>query len=228
MKENLRLAVKAAFPHTIPVMAGFLFPGIAYGILMCEKGYGWPWVLFVSVVVFAGSLQFVGVSLLTSAFNPLYALMIALAVNARHLFYGVSMLEKYRGIGKIKPYLIYSLCDETFSILCSTEAPEPVKPPLFMFAVAALNQSYWFLGCLAGALVGPLLTFNTQGIDFAMTAFFLVIFINQWRAQKNHAPALIGVSAATLCLLVLGPGNFIIPAMVLIVTALLAGRRFVC
>lgn len=225
MHKKLTAALQAAFPHTIPVMTGFVVLGIAFGILMCEKGYGWPWVLLMSGLIYAGSLQFVGISLLTAAFNPLYALLIALMVNARHLFYGISMLEKYSDVGKLKPYLIFGLCDETFSILCSVEPPPQVEKRLFMLAVTMLHQGYWVLGGLAGGLIGPLLTFDTRGIDFAMTAFFVVIFINQWRSQSNHLPALIGLSAATVSLLIFGAENFIIPAMILIIASLSLTRK---
>ncbi|MCL2224110.1 MAG: AzlC family ABC transporter permease [Defluviitaleaceae bacterium] len=225
MIKNLPKAFKAAFPHTIPVLTGFIFLGIAYGILMSGRGFGWYWILLTSVVVFAGALQFVGISLLTSVFDPLYAFLIAISVNARHLFYGISMLEKFSGTGKIKPYLIFGMCDETFSILCSTEPPENVDKRAFMFAVTALHQSYWVVGGVIGGLIGPLLTFDTYGIDFVMTAFFVVIFINKWRASKNHAPALIGLGAATAGVLVFGADNFIIPAMILIIVCLTVFRK---
>ena len=225
MLKKLPAAYCAAFPHTIPVMTGFIFLGIAYGILMCSKGYGWPWILLLSGLVYAGSLQFVGISLLSGAFNPLYALALALMINARHLFYGISMLEKYSGTGKFKPYLIFGLTDETFSILCSVKAPPQVEKPLFMLAVATLHHAYWLAGGLLGGLIGPLLTFNTQGIDFVMTAFFVVIFLNQWRAQKNHSPALIGLGAAGLSLLIFGAENFILPAMALIIACLTILRK---
>jgi len=218
--KKLPAAIRAAFPHTIPVLTGFLFLGIAYGILMSGRGFGWPWILLTSVVVFAGALQFVGISLLTSVFDPLYAFLIALSVNARHLFYGISMLEKFSGTGKIKPYLIFGMCDETFSVLCSTEPPPNVDKRAFMLAVTLLHQSYWVLGSIAGGLIGPLLTFDTYGIDFVMTAFFVVIFLNQWRAQKKHSPALIGLGASAVSLFIFGVDNFIIPAMVLIVACL--------
>jgi len=225
MLKKLPAAFRAAFPHTIPVMTGFAFLGMAYGILMSGRGYGWPWVLLTSGVVFAGALQFVGISLLTSVFDPLYAFLIALAVNARHLFYGVSMLEKYSGTGGVKPYLIFGMCDETFSILCSTSPPPGVDRRAFMLAVTLMNQSYWVLGGVAGALIGPLLSFDTRGIDFVMTAFFVVIFINQWKSQKRHSPALIGLGAATASLIVFGAENFIIPAMILIVAFLTVFRK---
>jgi len=151
--------------------------------------------------------------------------MIALAVNARHLFYGISMLEKYSGTGAVKPYLIFGMTDETFSILCTTEPPPGVDKRAFMLAVTLMNQCYWVLGSVAGGLVGPLLTFDTRGIDFVMTAFFVVIFINQWRAQDDHSPALIGLGAATASLIVFGADNFIIPAMILIVACLTIFRK---
>jgi 4-azaleucine resistance transporter AzlC len=218
-------SLKAAFPHTIPVLTGFIFLGIAYGILMSGRGYGWHWILLTSIVVFAGALQFIGISLLTSAFDPFYAFIIAISINARHLFYGISMLEKFSGTGKVKPYLIFGMCDETFSILCSAEPPPNVNKRAFMLAVTLLNQSYWVIGGVIGGIAGPLLTFNTYGIDFVMTAFFVVIFINQWCANKNHSPALIGLAAATVSLLFFGADNFIIPAMILVIVCLTVFRK---
>ena len=225
MAKKLPVALQAAFPHTIPVLTGFVFLGIAYGLLMSSCGYGWPWILLMSTAVYAGSLQFVGISLLCGAFNPLYALAMAVMINARHLFYGLSMLERYSGAGKLKPYLIFGLCDETFSVLCSVKPPPQVEKPLFMLAVTLLHQCYWVAGGLLGGLAGPLLTFNTQGIDFVMTAFFVVIFINQWRTRVNSGPALIGLSAAALSLLVWGAENFILPAMLLILACLSLFRK---
>ena len=224
MLKKLPAAMGAAFPHTIPVLTGFIFLGIAYGILMSDRGFGWHWILLTSIVVFAGALQFVGISLLTSAFDPLYAFLIALSVNARHLFYGISMLEKFNGTGKIKPYLIFGMCDETFSVLCSTEPPPNVDRRAFMLSVTLLNQSYWVLGGIIGGLIGPLLTFDTYGIDFVMTAFFVVIFLNQWQSKKNCSPALIGLGVSTVSLVIFGADNFIIPAMILIVLFLTVFR----
>jgi len=206
-------------------MAGFLMLGMAYGILMSNQGYSWLWSLLTSSVVFAGALQFVGISLLTSVFEPLYAFVIALAVNARHLFYGISMLEKYSGTGIVQPYLIFGMCDETFSILCSTPTPPNIDKRAFMLAITIMNQSYWVLGSVVGGVVAPMLTFNTLGIDFVMTAFFVVIFINQWRARKNHSPALIGLGAATVGLLIFGAENFVIPAMIIIIACLTLFRK---
>ena len=225
MLKGLTIAVKEAFPHTIPVLTGFIFLGIAYGILMNDRGYGWPWILLTSSVVFAGALQFVGISLLTSAFDPVYAFLIAISVNARHLFYGISMLEKFSGTGKVKPYLIFGMCDETFSILCSTTPPSNVDKRAFMLAVTLLNQSYWVFGSVVGGLIGPLLAFDTYGIDFVMTAFFVVIFINQWRGQKNQSSALIGLATATISLILFGADNFIVPAMILIIVCLTVFRK---
>jgi len=223
--KKLPAAIRAAFPHTIPVLTGFVFLGMAYGILMSGRGFGWPWILLTSAVVFAGALQFVGLSLLTSVFDPLYAFLIALSINARHLFYGISMLEKFSGTGKVKPYLIFGMCDETFSILCSTEPPPEVDRRAFVLAVTLLNQSYWVLGSVAGGLIGPLLTFDTYGIDFVMTAFFVVIFLDQWRGRRNHSPALIGLGASAVSLLIFGADNFVIPAMILIVACLTLFRK---
>ncbi len=213
-------ALKAAFPHTIPVMTGYLFLGIAFGILMDSKGYPFGWSVLMSLFIYAGSMQFVTVNLLTLAFNPLNAFLITLMVNARHLFYGLSMLGKFRGTGNKKPYLIFGLTDETYSILCSAEPPKDVEKGWFMFFVTLLNQVYWITASAIGALLGSMFTFDTKGIDFVMTALFVVIFINQWKSQKHHTPAIIGTGASVLCLLIFGPEHFIIPAMLSIIVAL--------
>ena len=214
--HSKKAALKAAFPHTIPVLAGFLFLGAAYGILMGSKGFAFYWSILMSAVTFAGSMQFVAISLLTAAFDPLAAFLLTLMVNARHLFYGVSLLERYEKTGWKKWYLIFGLCDETFSIVCSAKVPQGVEPGWFYLFVTLLDQSYWVAGTALGALLGSLFTFNTQGIDFIMTALFVVIFINQWREQKNHLPALVGVSVSAACLLLFGPDQFLPPAMGLI------------
>lgn len=224
MKKYLN-ALKAAFPYTIPVMTGYLFLGMVFGIMLNSKGYHFGWSILMSVFIYAGSMQFVAVNLLTIAFNPLSAFLITLVVNARHLFYGISMLKKYSGTGCKKPFLIMGLTDETYSILCSTEAPEGVNRTSFMFSVTLLNQFYWIAASAMGGLIGSLFTFNTSGIDFVMTALFVVIFLNQWKSQKEHIPAVIGVSLSVLCLILFGPDNFIIPSMALIVLALTIFRK---
>ena len=220
MLKMIPAACKAAFPHTIPVLTGFFFLGAAYGILMSSSGYSWFWVLLMSIFVFAGALQFVGIHLLTSAFDPLNAFLIALAINARHLFYGISMLEKYSGTGYVKPYLIFGMCDETFSILHGTKPPPHIDKKAFMLAVTLLNQAYWIIGGIIGGVIEPFIIFDLRGLDFVMTAFFVVIFINQWKERKNHLSALIGLSVAAVSLFIFGAERFIIPAMILIVICL--------
>ena len=215
-----RRALRAALPHTLPIFAGFTFLGIAYGIYMQSKGFSFVWPLVMSLTIFAGSMEFVAVTLLTSAFHPLYAFLLTLMVNARHLFYGLSMLEKYRGTGKKKFYLIFGMCDESFSINCSTEPPEGVDRGWFMFFVTLLNHAYWVFGATLGGILGSFITFNTKGIDFVMTALFVVIFLNQWMGKKGHIPALIGVGASAVCLVLFGAQNFILPAMALIFASL--------
>ena len=219
MKEKVN-ALKAAFPHTIPIFTGFIFIGIAYGILMNSKGYGFGWSLLFSLVVFAGSSQYVAITFLTSVFNPVYALMMSLMINARHLFYGISVIEKFRDTGKLKPFLIFGLCDETFSVVCSAEPPEGVNKGWFMFFITFLNYIYWALGSTLGGLIGSMVSFNTKGLDFVLTALFVVIFIGQWKSQKDHKPAIIGVACTFICLIAFGPNNFIIPSMIAIIAAL--------
>lgn len=218
--NNKIKALKAAFPHTIPIFTGFIFIGIAYGVLMESKGYGFLWSLFFSMVVFAGSSQYVAITFLTSAFNPVYALLMSLMINARHLFYGISLIDKFKDAGKLKPFLIYGLCDETFSVVCSAEPPEDVDKNWFMFFITLLNYSYWALGSMLGGIIGSMVTFNTKGLDFVLTALFVVIFIGQWKSQKEHRPALTGVVCSLICLIAFGPNNFIIPSMIAILSVL--------
>ena len=213
MNDRIK-ALKAAFPKTIPVMTGYFFLGIAFGILLNAKGYGPGWALLMSLLIYAGSMQYVAVSLLVSAFNPMAAFVMTLMVNARHLFYGLSMLDRFKSTGKLKPYLIFGLTDETFSVLCGPEAERDVSKPWYMFWVTFLNQCYWIAGSVAGALIGTLISLNTKGLDFVLTALFVVIFTGQWQETKEHRPAIVGVAVTVLCRLVFGSNSFIIPAMI--------------
>ena len=215
----------AAFPHTVPVLTGFLVLGIAYGMLMQSKGYGAPWALLMSGVAYCGSMQFAAISLLTSAFDPLGAFVMSLLVNARHLFYGVSLLEKYRGIGSAKPVLIYLLCDETFSIISSVEPPEGVRPGNFYLAISVLDYLYWVGGTLLGSLAGQFIRFDTTGLDFALTGLFVVLFIEQVSNPKNRASGVVGLGCSVAALALFGADRLVIPAMILVLAALLIGRK---
>ena len=213
-------ALRAAFPFTIPVMTGYLFLGMTYGVYMVQSGLDFWYPILTSVVVFGGSLEFMIVTLLLSPFNPLQAFAVALMIQARHLFYGITMLDRYRDVGKKKPYMIFGLSDETFSIVCSVDAPGGVSRSWFMFFVTLLDQSYWICGCTLGALFGMLIRFNTLGLDFSMTALFVVIFIEQWRKDRQHISAMIGLGFSVLCLMIFGPDSFLLPAMGAILAAL--------
>ena len=218
-------ALRAAFPVTIPVMTGYLFLGMTYGVYAVQSGLDFWYPILTSFVVFGGSLEFMIVTLLLSPFNPLQAFMVALMIQARHLFYGVTMLERYRDVGRKKPYMIFGLIDETFSIVCSVDAPGGVSRSWFMFFVTLLDQCYWICGCTLGALFGMLIKFNTQGLDFSMTALFVVIFIEQWKKDRQHISAMIGLGFSVLSLLIFGPDNFLIPAMIGILAALAVLKR---
>lgn len=224
MKEKTK-ALKAAFPHTLPVLTGFFFLSMAYGILMDSKGYGVAWTALFSLVVFAGSAQYMAISFLTSIFNPIYALLMTLMINARHLFYGISMLDRYRASGKFKPYLIFGMCDETFSIVCSVQAPKDVDKNWFYFFITFLNHSYWVIGSIIGGLLGTMITFNISGLDFVLTALFIVIFLGQWKAKSDHKPAMTGLVCSIICLIIFGPDNFIIPSMIAILSVLTIFRK---
>ena len=215
-----RKALKAAFPYTIPIFAGFWFLALAYGIYMNTAGFSFVYPMCMSILIFGGSLEFIVVEMLLSPFAPVQVLVMTLLVQARHLFYGISMLEKYRGMGWKKFYLIFGMCDESFSINYTAEVPEGVDRGWFYFFVTLLNQLYWVSGAVIGGLVGSLLSFDTEGLSFVMTAMFVVIFMEQWLKEKNHSSAFLGLGASVLCLLVFGPDSFMIPTMAVIVAAL--------
>lgn len=225
-KRDMRLrALRAAFPYTIPIMAGFLFLGMTYGVYAVQSGLPFWTPMLTSLLIYGGSLEFVIVPLLAGPFNPVQALVMALMVQARHLFYGVSMLDRYRGAGMKKVYMIFGMCDETFSINCSVDVPHDVDRGWFMFFVTLLDQFYWFLGASLGALCGMLIRFNTQGLDFAMTALFAVIFMEQWRKDRQHIGALAGLGLSAASLMIFGADNFLLPAMGAILIALTLLRK---
>lgn len=208
--------LKRAFVATVPVLSGYLVIGLSFGVVLQSRGYGALWSAAMSAFIYAGSMQFVSVGMLGMGFHPLSACLMTLMVNARHFFYGIAMLDRLGGTGRLKPYLIFAMSDETFSLLCSSPPPEGVSRKWFLFFIALLDHSYWIAGSVAGGLLGGLVSFNTAGIDFVLTAMFVVIFINQWKATSNHLPVLIGLGAALLCRIVLGPEKFLIPAMIVI------------
>ena len=220
-----RKALKAAFPHTIPILAGFLFLGISYGMLMTTAGHPVWFSLLMSLWVFAGSMQFVTIELLAMAFHPVQAFFMAVMVNARHIFYGISMLGKYKGMGWKKPYLIFGMTDETFSINVSAKVPDGVEQSKFMLCTTALNHLYWVVGTVIGAMLGTVLPFNTEGLDFAMTAMFVVILLEQLLQKDSRITALMGLGVSGLCLVVFGAEDFIIPAMIGILLTLTALRK---
>ena len=221
-------ALRAAFPATIPVLTGYLCIGMAYGLLMANAGYGVFWALLLSLLCYAGSMEFVAVSLLTAGFDPVQALLMALMINARHAFYGLSMLEKYRGTGWARPFLIFSLTDETFSLVSTLEPPDGVTRRDFYFWISLLDYLYWQVGSVLGALIGGLLPFDTTGLDFALTALFIVLFLEQWRKRENRPAALIGLGCTAVSLAAVGADRLVISAMVLILAVLLGGRNKLC
>ena len=220
-----RNALKAAFPCTIPIMTGFIFLGAAYGIYMNASGFSFVYPLFMSMLIYGGSLEFVAVEMLLSPFAPLQLFIMALLIQARHLFYGLSMLDKFRGTGWKKFYLIYGMCDETFSVNYTADIPEDVDKGWFMFFVTLLNQFYWVASATAGGIIGSLLKINTDGIGFVMTAMFVVIFMDQWLKEDNHISSLIGLGVSLICLLIFGADSFMIPTMITIIVLLTVFRR---
>ena len=228
MKDKIKIlskAFKCAFPYTIPIFAGFWFLGLTYGIYMNVSGFSFWYPMLMSLTIFAGSVEFVAVNMLLGAFNPLQALAMTLMINARHLFYGLSMLDKYRGTGAKKLYLIFGMCDESFSINYTADIPKYVDRGWFMFFVTALNHLYWFTGATLGGIFGSLIDFSTEGLEFVMTAMFVVIFLESWLKEKRRASALIGISISAICLIAFGSEDFIIPAMLAMIGVLTLLRK---
>jgi len=212
--------VKQAFIKTIPVMAGYLVLGIGFGVLLAKIGYGPLYAILMSVTIYAGSMQYVAVSLIDSAASLISVGITTLLVNGRHLFYGLSMLEKYQNI-KRKPYLIFGMTDETYSLLCQEES----KDEDYYFYITIFNHCYWVIGGLIGNLIGTLIPFNSAGIEFSMTALFVAIVVEQWLTTKNHLPAILGFICAVVCLVIFGPEHFLIPAMLAIMVLLIVVRK---
>lgn len=219
-----RKAFSAAFPATIPVLMGYLSIGLAFGLMLEAAGFHALWALAMSLAIYAGSCQYLGVELLASGASLPQVAVLTLLINFRHLVYGLSMIEKFRGTGLKKLYLIFALTDETYALLSGVQPPDGVDPRNFYFAVSLLNQIYWVAGSVLGSLAGSLLQFNTEGIDFAMTALFLVIAVDQWRTYPSHLPAVLGAGCTLAFLLLVGRQQMLLPALAVIVLLLLALR----
>lgn len=224
-RKIIKRSFLAAFPHTIPIFAGFWFLGLTYGIYMNVSGFSFWYPMLMSLTIFAGSIEFVTVNMLLGAFNPLQALAMTLMINARHIFYGISMLDKYRSVGKKGIYLIFGMCDESFSINYTADIPKDADEGWFMLFVTLLNHFYWFSGAALGGIFGSLISFNTEGLDFVMTAMFVVIFLEQWLKEKNHTSSLLGLGLSLLCLIAFGADNFIIPSMLAMLAVLTLLRK---
>lgn len=220
-----RKALKAAFPCTIPIFTGFWFLGLTYGIYMKVSGFSFVYPMLMSLLIFGGSLEFIMVEMLLSPFAPLQVFIMALLIQARHLFYGISMLGKFKGTGWKKFFLIFGMCDETFSVNYTAEIPEDVDKGWFMLWVTFLNQFYWVSAATTGGLIGSLLKFDTTGISFVMTAMFVVIFLEQWLKEKNHVSSLVGIAVSVLCLIFFGEDSFMLPTMAAIVLLLTLSRK---
>lgn len=224
-KHPILRAFESAVPTSLPVMAGYLVLGSGYGVLMQRLGYGPGWTVATSVLVFGGTIQYIATTLLAAGFQPLYALVVSLTINARHLFYGFSMLERYAGAGWKKPFMIFWLTDETFSLVVDDHPPPGVDRYWRWWFISLLDYLYWIAGGLIGNVAGSLLAFDARGIEFVMTALFTVIVTQQWREGGTKLPALIGFAASAACVWLFGPGMFVIPAMAGIVALLLIFRK---
>ena len=226
MKSEINKTIKYSLKASVPVMAGYIVLGMGFGILLQSKGYAWWWSLLMSTTIYAGSMQYVAIDLLTSGASLITTALMTLLINIRHLFYGISMLKDYKNTGAKKPYLIFSLTDETFSLVCSANLPSGVDRNRYYFFVSSFNQFYWVFGSVLGSIVGSSLPIDFAGIDFAMTALFVVIFVEQWESTKNHTPAIIGLICSVISLIIFGANDFLIPAMISITVSLFIGRKW--
>lgn len=225
-KNLTKTTAKKAFISSLPVMAGYICLGIGFGVLLESSGYSFLWAILMSVTIYAGSMQYVAVDLLSGGATLIATALMTLMVNARHLFYGISMLENYKSMGKIKPLLAATLTDETYSLVCSKELlPEGIDEKKYYLFLSLMNQCYWVIGSALGGLLGAAISFNSTGIEFAMTSLFVLIFVEQWENAKSHIPAILGVACTLGCLLIFGSGSFLIPSMICITLALLVFRK---
>lgn len=223
--RGYRQAFKKAFPYTIPVLTGYLFIGIAFGVMYAEKGYSFLWAILMSVLVYAGSGQYLAVNFFVPGISFLQVIFLTFMVNVRHVFYGISLVERFNRFGKARWYMIFGLTDETYSLLCTTKVPKDVDEEKFLLAIVLMDHFYWILGSAIGAIAGTLLPISSEGIEFAMTALFAVIFIEQWMEKTNRIPEIIGIVAAFISLQVFGADSFVLPSMLCIMLVLFASRK---
>lgn len=224
-ENNNNACIQYAFKQSVPVMLGYLFLGIAFGLMLQNAGYHFLWAFAISVCVYAGSMQFIMVTLLSGGASLVYTAIMTLFINGRHIFYGFSFIERYRRMGKAYPYMVFSLTDETYSLLCRTKISMELDEKKVTFWISLLNQCYWIAGSVIGGLAGQLITFDSTGIDFSMTALFVAITVEQWQENKNHIPAVSGFIASMLFLILLGADRFILPSLTLSVILLLITRK---
>ena len=223
-KEKVQ-ELRFAFTQSIPVMLGYIFLGIAFGLMLQDAGYNFVWAFCCSLFIYAGSMQFVLVTLLTGGVSLIYAAVMTLFVNGRHIFYGLSFIEKFQKMGKAYPYMVFSLTDETYSVLCGLKVPEGMNENRVSLFISLFDHAYWIIGSVLGAVIGQMITFDTTGIDFSMTALFVVIVLNQWLENKDHRPALMGGVVGIACLLLFGADKFLLPALSITALALLGGKK---
>lgn len=216
---------KKAFIATVPVLSGYLVIGLSFGVVLQSRGYGALWSAAMSAFIYAGSMQFVAVELMSSAASLFTVALTTVMVNMRHVFYGLSMVDRYKNTGRARPYLIFALTDETYSLVCNPPEMKAEDEKSFYILVSVLDHIYWIAGSVLGSIIGSVLPFSTEGIDFALTALFVSVFMEQWLSTKDHVPALMGLGASVLCLLFFGPDSFLIPSMLLILLGLTLYRR---
>lgn len=224
-KKSRKATIKYAFKKSLPVFFGYLFLGSAFGIMLYDAGYNWIWAIFISILVYAGSGQFLLVSLISSAASIPTVAMMTLFINSRHMFYGLSLIEKFKAGGWRYPFMIFSLTDETYSVNVSIQSvPDDVDEPKARFLLGEFDHFYWILGSVVGSLLGQSLPIDFTGIDFSMTALFTVIFVDLLIDTKNKICGAVGIFCAFICLMIFGADNFLLPTLILTVVLLIAAK----
>lgn len=227
MKKIDKRIWKQAFLDTIPVMMGYLVLGAGFGMILTTKGYSIIWSIAMGIFIYAGSMQYIAITLMTGGASLLTTALTTFMVNARHIFYGISMIDQYKDAGKWKPYMIFALTDETYSLVCNNKMKGQPKEHEYYLVVSMLDHFYWIVGCGLGSTLAMLLTVDTTGVDFALTALFVTIFVEQWLETKQHIYGIIGVLSTASCLFIFGSENFLIPSMIIITIILLRMRGIV-
>lgn len=224
MKRFSSTTLKTAFVKSIPIFCSYVFVSMAYGMMMASAGFPWYDSLLVSLTVYTGAFQFVLITFLSSGASLITIALTALLMNSRQSFYSITFLKEFKQMGRRKLYMIHTMTDETYAVNCTLDLPKKEKEDT-MFLVALFSRCYWIVGSVLGGILGQIVPFDLTGLDFCMTALFLIIFIDQWEKAEKHTLALTGLGIGVICLLIFGENRFMLPALLIVSALLLLFQR---